>query len=462
MRTKECAAAIAAVLWLAGTAAAQPAITVLQNFDGIPADNVAPPNTTGKAGATQFVQWVNHEFAIYDKNSGQQLQAPQPGNSLWTGFGGPCATLNTGQPMVEYDKLAGRWVLAQLALSDPAYYCFAVSTTPDARGPFHLYAFLFAAGIKPNTPRLAVWPDAYYASFNIQQSGKPAAPMVVAYDRSNMLLGQPARGPVSFQPAARTNLLPSDFDGAQPPAQGEPNFYVEVGASTYLSLFQFHVDFDHIGNSSFTLSAKVAIQAGGVGCSRNPPQWANGVIPQPGAAGGTTLVAYPEQLMYRLAWRNVNNTQHLVANQTVILSDSPVVAGVVWFDIVNPRSSDPTLAQQGTVSDPAISYWIGSLAQDKDGDIALGFNASGPSLYPSIEIAGRLASDPLGTMFPPVFLIEGGGAQANTSKWGSHADMNVDPSDDCVFWFTGEYVKATKRGFDWSTRIASFRFNACQ
>src|ERR1019366_6131337 len=98
MRTKECAAAIAAVLWLAGTAAAQPAITVLQNFDGIPADNVAPPNTTGKAGATQFVQWVNHEFAIYDKNSGQQLQAPQPGNSLWTGFGGPCATLNTGQP----------------------------------------------------------------------------------------------------------------------------------------------------------------------------------------------------------------------------------------------------------------------------------------------------------------------------------------------------------------------------
>ena len=462
MGTKECVAAIAAMLWLTGTAAAQPAITVLQNFDGIPADGVAPPNATGKAGATQFVQWVNYKFAIYDKTSGLQLQAPRPGKSLWTSLGGPCATLNGGQPMVEYDRLAGRWVMAQLALSNPAYYCVAVSTTPDARGTFHLYAFPFAAGITPNTPRLAVWPDAYYASFNVQQPGKAAAPMVVAYDRSNMLAGQPARGPVSFLPAARTNLLPSDFDGAQSPAPGEPNFYMGVGASTYLSLFLFHVDFVHISNSSFTPSAKIMIQASGLGCTRNPPQWAGGVIPQPSAAQGTALAAYPEQSMYRLAWRNVNNTEHLVANETVILSASPVVAGVVWFDIVNPASGNPLLAQQGTVADPVNSYWIGSLAQDKDGDMALGFNASSPALYPSLEIAGRLASDPVGTMFSPVFLVEGSGAQSNTSNWGTHADMSLDPSDDCVFWFTGEYVKTTQQGFDWSTRISSFRFNACQ
>lgn len=462
MRTKECAAAIAAMLWLAGPAAAQPAITLLQNFDGIAADGVAPPNTTGKAGATQFVEWVNNKFAIYDKSSGRQVQAPRPGNSLWTGFGGPCETLNSGQPMVEYDKPAARWVLAQLALASPAYYCFAVSTTADARGPFHLYAFPFPAAMTPDTPRLAVWPDAFYASFNVRQTGKAAAPFVVAYDRTNMLAGRPARGPVSFQPAARTNLLPSDFDGATPPSLGTPEFYMGVGASIYLSLYQFHVNFDSPGNSSFILAANVAVQAAGVGCSRNPPQWANGVVPQPSAAAGTTLVAYPEQLMYRLAWRNLNNVEHLVANQTVILSASPVTAGVVWYDIVNPAGS-PALAQQGTVSDPAggASFWIGSLAQDKDGDIALGFNASGTSLDPSIEIAGRLAGDPLGTMSTPSFLIQGSGAQSNTSKWGSHADMSLDPSDDCVFWFTAEYVKTTRTGFDWSTRIGSFRFNAC-
>ena len=461
MRAKKYAAAMAAILWLAGTVAAQPAITVLKNFDGIAADGVAPPNTTGRAGATQFVEWVNNKFAIYDKNSGQQVQAPRPGNSLWAALGGPCATLNSGLPMVEYDTPAGRWVLAQLALSSPAYFCFAVSATTDARGPYRLYAFPFAAGLTPNTPRLAVWTDAYYASFNIQQTGKAAAPMAVAYDRTNMLAGQPARGPVVFQPAARINLLPSDFDGSVPPAPGEPDFYLEVGASIYLSLYQFHVNFDSPANSSFTLTSRVSVQSAGIGCSRNPPQWNKGVIPQPSAARGRTLVAYPDQLMYRLAWRNVNNTEHLVANQTVILSASPVVAGVAWFDIVNP-AHHPALVQQGSVSDPVDSYWIGSLAQDKDGDIALGFNASGPNLFAGIEIAGRLASDAPGFMSPPMFLVQGGGAQVNTSAWGSLADMSLDPSDDCVFWFAGEYVKTTKAGFDWNTRIGSFRFNACQ
>ena len=452
MQPRACVVAAAAMLWLAASAAAQPPITVLENFDGLAADGAAPPNTSGKAGATQFVQWVNNQYAIYDKTTGQQIQAPRPGNSLWAGFGGPCATLNSGQPMVEYDKLAGRWVLAQLALSNPAYYCFAVSTSSDARGPFTLYAFAFPLGLTPNTARLAVWPDAYYASFNVQQAGRAAAPRVVAYDRTNMLAGEPARGPVSFQPAARTNLLPSDFDGAVPPSPGTPNFYMGVGASTYLSLFAFHVDFEQLGNSTFTPLQRVLVQSAGLGCTRNPPQWARGSIEQPSAADGTALIAYPQQLMYRLAWRNVNNTQHLVANQTVILSDSPVVAGIQWFDIVNP-GSNPTLEQQGLVSDPAISYWIGSLAQDTNGDIALGFNASSPTLYPSVEIAGRLAGDPLGTMSTPAFLVQGGGAQKNTSNWGTHADMSLDPADDCVFWFTAEYVKATHSGFDWSTRI---------
>jgi hypothetical protein len=466
MQMTKYALAIAAILWLAVTAAAQPPITLLQNFDGIPADNVAPPNTTGKAGASQFVQWVNNQYAIYDKNTGAQIQPPQPGNVLWANWkqAGPCATANNGDPMVEYDKTAGQdgqWVFAQLALSNPAYYCFAISTTSDARGPFHYYKFHFATGLKPNTPRLAVWTDAYYASFNFPRSGKAPAPLVVAYDRAHMLLGQKAMAPVSFRPSARINFLPSDFDGAVPPAPGEPDFFVELGASNYLSLWQFHVDFASPVNSSFNQTATLSFSAAGVGCSMNPPQWNSGLIRQPAAAGGTKLVAYPEQLMYRLAWRNVNQIEHLVANQTVVLSSTPPLTGVVWFDIVNP-DSDPALAQYGAVSNAAISYWIGSLAQDKDGDIALGFNASSPNLYPSVEIAGRLESDPLGTMSAPEFLVEGGGAQANTSSWGAHADMSLDPSDDCVFWFTAEYVKTTQAGFDWSTRIGSFRFNACQ
>jgi hypothetical protein len=463
MHNKQWAAILVVIGALAPGAAAQPAITVLENFNGIHADGIAPPDTTGAAGATQFVQWVNLRFAVYDKATGKLLKGPLRGNSLWKGTNGPCQTNNSGQPMVEWDKLAQRWVLAQFALTDPPFYCMAVSTTPDATGDYFLYEFPFDAGSNPSSPRLAVWPDAYYASFNVQPSGKRAAPLVVAYDRTNMLAGLNARGPIRFHPSALTNLLPADFDGSQPPVPGEPEYYAGLGGANILNLYQFHVDFTSPNNSFFKLLTQVGIQSAGLGCSRNPPQWKNGTISQPASANGVKLDALPDQLMYRLAWRNLGGTEHLLSNQTVILSDAPVVAGVTWYDVAIPPAGGPMLVQQGTVSNPALSYWIGSLAEDQAGDIALGFNASGANLYPSIEVTGHLATDPPGTMSTPAFLAQGGGPQINTSKWGSHADMTVDPTDDCVFWFTGEYVAVPRpHAFDWSTQISSFRFNACQ
>jgi hypothetical protein len=448
--------AIAFIFGVGQNASAQQEITVVANFDGIAADGTAPPDPAGKAGTTQFVQWVNTEFAVYDKNTGALLQAPRQGNSLWKR--GPCAATNSGSPMVAFDKQARRWVLAQLALSATAYYCVAVSATDDATGNYHLYAFPFPANQTPSTPRLAVWPDAYYASFNLQ-SGSKSVPFVVAYDRTNMLAGLTARTPISFLPAARTYMLPGDFDGTQPPALGEPAFYAVLGGPNLINLYHFHVDFANPPASTFTSGGQVPITSKGLGCSRNPPLWQSSTVPQP--ATTVKLDAHADQLMYRLAWRNVNQVEHLVTNQTVILSDNPPVAGIVWYDIVI-QAGGPVLAQQGTVADPANSHWIGSLGQDKNGDIALAFDVSSSSVFPSIAVTTRLATDPAGTMTTPVYLVQGGGSQTNTSKWGTHSDLSVDPTDDCLFWVTSEYVKATASGFDWDTRITSLRFNACR
>ena len=43
-------------------------------------------------------------------------------------------------------------------------------------------------------------------------------------------------------------------------------------------------------------------------------------------------------------------------------------------------------------------------------------------------------------------------------RWGDYNSMNVDPIDDCTFWFTAMW--ADVNGF-WSTRIGSFRFSSC-
>jgi hypothetical protein len=81
--------------------------------------NAAPPDTNGAVGATQYVQWVNESFAVFDKTTGAILTGfPVPGNTLWSGFGGGCEMNNDGDPIVQYDKLANRWVFTQFSVFD--------------------------------------------------------------------------------------------------------------------------------------------------------------------------------------------------------------------------------------------------------------------------------------------------------------------------------------------------------
>ncbi|HEX3280456.1 MAG TPA: hypothetical protein VHR36_04435, partial [Pyrinomonadaceae bacterium] len=55
--------------------------------DGFPNFQVqnAPPDTSGAVGKTQFVQWVNTSFAVFDK-SGNRLLGPIKGKFLWQGL----------------------------------------------------------------------------------------------------------------------------------------------------------------------------------------------------------------------------------------------------------------------------------------------------------------------------------------------------------------------------------------
>ncbi len=49
------------------------------------------------------------------------------------------------------------------------------------------------------------------------------------------------------------------------------------------------------------------------------------------------------------------------------------------------------------------------------------------------------------------------GSGTGSGRWGDYASINIDPEDDCTFWFTSEY----QNGSSWATQITSFRFDAC-
>ena len=161
--------------------------------------------------------------------------------------------------------------------------------------------------------------------------------------------------------------------------------------------------------------------------------------------------------MYRLAYRNFGDHEALVVNHSVTAGSS---VGVRWYEI-RFSNGTPTVFQQGTYAPDATYRWMGSIAMDKVGDIALGYSASSPSLSPGIRYTGRLVGDPLGTLQSENSIVTGGGSQIpNLSRWGDYSAMTVDPIDDCTFWYTSEYLKATG-SFNWSTRIASFKFPSC-
>jgi fibronectin type 3 domain-containing protein len=134
--------------------------------------------------------------------------------------------------------------------------------------------------------------------------------------------------------------------------------------------------------------------------------------------------------------------------------------GVRWYEL-RSLSTVPTVYQQGTYAPDSGYRWMGSIAMDKAGNIALGYSVSSGSMHPAIRYTGRGPTDPLGTMGSETSIIEGGGSQLRgLSRWGDYSSMSIDPVDDCTFWYTSEYLKFNG-SFNWSSRIASFEFPSC-
>ncbi len=388
---------------------------------------------------------------------GNGEHGPVAGNTLWSGFGGGCETNNDGDPIVQYDKAANRWVLTQFSVSTtPFLQCVAVSTTSDATGSYNRYSFNYGSTGFPDYPKLGVWPDAYYISFNIFNGNTFGGAKVCAYNSAAMRAGSAATQ-VCFQLSPSFGgLLPSDLDGSTAPPAGAPNVFVNFGTSS-LNIWRFHVDFTTPSNSTLTGPINVPVAAFTAACSGG-----GACVAQPNTR--QKLDSLADRLMYRFAYRNPAGGEVAVVNHSVTVGTSRKNShvGVRWYQLGNLTSGTPTVIQQGTFSPDSTFRWMGSIAMDKVGDIALGYSASSSSVFPALRFTGRVPSDPLGTMEAENSLKAGAGSQLpNLGRWGDYSAMSVDPTDDCTFFYTNEYLKASGT-FNWSTQIGSFKFPGCQ
>ncbi len=432
---------------------------VVRNFDGLGdgtpgfAIEGVPPDTVGAVGDTQFVQWVNTSFAIFDKATGKMVYGPALGNTIWKGFKGACANSNDGDPIVLYDKEAKRWVMAQFSVNDSSgfFQCVAVSTSSDATGSYRRFQFKYKDF--DDYPKMGVWPDGYYVSFNMFQGQNFIGSNVCAYDREAMLgrINRPVRQQC-FQLASNTfGLLPSDMDGSTPPPAGSPNYFVALNENS-LDLWKFHINWTDTTRTTFGSGADQAADA-------TIP-----VAPYRMACGGENCIAQAdtttqldslgERLMYRLAYRNFGTRESLVVNHAVQTDSGRI--GVRWYEIGSPNTA-PTLAQQGTFAPDSQHRWMGSVAMDKAGNLALGYSVSGSAMHPAIRFAARTPGLPAHLLGAETSIFEGIGSQSDITRWGDYSALTVDPTDDCTLWFTTEYHGTSA----WKTRVAAIKLSSC-
>ncbi len=439
------------------------------NFPGIPFQGGAPPDTVGEIGSRHYIQMTNASVVqIYDKN-GLLVAGPFALDSLWAA-GGSCA-IGRGDPIVLYDHLADRWLMSEFATVGN-HLCVYISMTNDpvAGGWFN---YDFATPNFPDYPKYAVWPDAYYVSSN--EIGPSAA---YALDRTNMLAGNPALPLQRFTAPDLAGfgfqaLIPSDLDGPPPPA-GSPNLFMRhrddevhnAGSNDptrdFLEIWEFSVDFAAPTNSTFTQVADVPVAEFD---SDLCGLFSFFCFPQPGTF--TRLDPLREVIMWRLQYRNFGTHEALVGNFVTDVTGTDR-GGIRWFELrrTPPGAGAWGLFQEGTFAPDADNRWMGSIAMDRAGNIALGYSVSSTTTFPSLRYTGRLAGDAAGVMTrPEVTAVAGANFQSGTTRWGDYSSMNVDPVDGCTFWYTNEFVgNNLPNGFgigQWTTQIVRFDFQEC-
>lgn len=451
---------------------------------------IVPPDTTMAVGPNHIVQWTNVRLTIMNKAGtplvGGALGYIQ-GNAIWNGLpsGSVCRDTNQGDPILQYDRISNRWVLSQFAFAvngsfnpiAPFAQCIAVSTSGDPTGTYALYEYQFDA--LPDYGKLGVWTDGYYISYNdftinpTTGSSAFVGAKACAYDRVAMIAGN-ASAPQGCT-ARFTNrfaFLPADLDGSTPPPANSPNYVVSQDWFFFASppysvrLQKFKPDFVTPANSTFN---------DGIGGANNTFIG----IPLPnllGACGdvGGACVPQPATVrvldtlsmrpMYRLAYRNRNGVESLVFTHSVDPASGAAAtqASMHWIELRNPGANPPQVYQNGIINTPdALNRWMGSAAMDSAGNIALGYSVSSGSVNPGIRIAGRYRTDVRNTLRGELTVVNGGGAQTSTAqRWGDYSTMQIDPADDCTFWFTTEYMNTTATR-DWASRIVSFKFPNC-
>ncbi|GEM_PF-1628833 len=427
---------------------------LLKVFDGL-SNDINPLDNNGAVGPNHFMQCINLEFAIYDKDNGNMVVGPVALNTLFAGI--PGSQNASGDPIVLYDGQAQRWFVAEISgqpLLPPHYILVAISETSDPTGSWYRWSFL-TSGF-PDYPKFGITENSYLMGVNSPGDN------IYAFERNVMLVGGATPQMIQFQTTQVPNsgfhvIMPMDIDGPFPPA-GTPGYFVTInddawdGTSDQLWIYELHVDWTNPNAATFQRTQTIAVPP----FDSNFGPWREN-ISQPNFQ---KLDAIPLVLMNRAPLRRFGDTLSLVCVHTVDV-DNTDHAGLRWYEVTKDINiSKWTIRQTGTYAPDDDSRWIASIAQNDAHEISIGYNVSSINTYPSIRYCGQSATEyakASGNMdIAETSIYEGTVSQFNSNRWGDYTNVSVDPVDMHTFWMATSYnLTIYERG----SKIAAWNFS---
>lgn len=420
------------------------------NWAGIGTGGMYPYDPSGAAGPNHYVQAVNATtYKIYNKTTGASMGTGQIG-SLWSP-----ATANDGDPIIMYDRFADRWFVSQFGTSGNKIY-IAISVTGDPTGSY--YTYTFTSPQFPDYLKFSIWHDGYYMTSNQSQK-------VFAFERSVMLTGGTARSIYkTFSPPQGSGFfvpMPGDADGTTMPSSGGcPIFSYEDNGwggsfADQINIYQMNTTWGTTPAATITAATGSPLNTNPFDASYNA-SWND--ITQP--VTSQKLDGIGGILQYRAQFRVWPTYNSVVLNWPVKISATE--RGIMWAEL-RQTGGTWSIHQQGIYDPDAYSRWVGSIAMDDQGNIALCYAKSGTNptnVYPSLAYTGRLSTDPLGQMtFAETVAIAGTGYQSGVNRFGDYAQTTLDP-DGVTFWHTGMYMGGSSGANAGRTRIYSFQLSS--
>jgi hypothetical protein len=442
------------------------AATLLWQVQGI-GNGISPPDPTGEADSAVYIQGTNAgsggSFKIFNKLTGAAVS----GTLVMATLGSPTVT-GLGDPVILYHKTAKRWIITQFSTTAQKKLLVYVSQTSNPQGAYYFYQFTC-----PSFPDYPKWSICETADALLATTNEGGPPRVYAMKLSSLISG--TSSPFIGVPIGYTlngfgfqSITPVDLEGDLPGPAGQKPLFVrhrddekhsngspDSPTNDWIEIWEMTINWTNNTATVAKIQDVPITEIDSDLCGLT----SFSCIAQP----GTTVQLDPlrECVMYKAPMRVFQDHQAMALCLSTDVNGNNR-AGVRWLELRRPSGSTGswTLYQEGTFAPgTTLNRWMPAINIDKYGNIMMAYSTSGTSApdYPSIQMTGRKACDPLGQMTLPETMIKQGlSSRTSNTRWGDYHHMCIDDFDGLTFYYTGVVMNSNNNIV---TNVSAFKMN---